>query len=56
MGIGVTNKFCKNGDRIMNQKVDVAIVGAGTAGLAALREVRQWTDDLIRAEAMAGFE
>ena len=31
----------------MNQKVDVAIVGAGTAGLAALREVRQRTDDFV---------
>ncbi len=31
----------------MKQKVDVAIVGAGTAGLAALREVRQQTDDFV---------
>lgn len=31
----------------MKQKVDVAIVGAGTAGLAALREVRRRTDDFI---------
>src|SRR5690625_1062674 len=28
-------------------QVDVAIVGAGTAGLAALREVRERTDDLV---------
>ncbi|WP_108482745.1 dihydrolipoyl dehydrogenase [Oceaniglobus ichthyenteri] len=31
----------------MIDKVDVAIVGAGTAGLAALREVRQKTDDFV---------
>ena len=31
----------------MKQKVDVAIVGAGTAGLAALREVRRRTDDFV---------
>ena len=29
------------------QRVDVAIVGAGTAGLAALREVRKHTDDVL---------
>src|SRR5690625_5395773 len=28
-------------------QVDVAIVGAGTAGLAALREVRERTEDLV---------
>lgn len=31
----------------MSEQVDVAIVGAGTAGLAALREVRQRTDDFV---------
>ncbi|WP_138936123.1 dihydrolipoyl dehydrogenase [Roseovarius arcticus] len=31
----------------MINKVDVAIVGAGTAGLAALRDVRQKTDDFV---------
>ncbi len=31
----------------MINKVDVAIVGAGTAGLAALREVRRRTDDFV---------
>ena len=31
----------------MIKKVDVAIVGAGTAGLAALREVRRKTDDFV---------
>ena len=31
----------------MIDKVDVAIVGAGTAGLAALREVRKKTDDFV---------
>ncbi len=31
----------------MIEKVDVAIVGAGTAGLAALREVRKETDDFV---------
>src|SRR5690606_888722 len=29
------------------QRVDVAIVGAGTAGLAALREVRKRTQDFV---------
>jgi dihydrolipoamide dehydrogenase len=29
------------------QRVDVAIVGAGTAGLAALREVRKHTEDFL---------
>ncbi|RKF12618.1 dihydrolipoyl dehydrogenase [Roseovarius spongiae] len=31
----------------MTERVDVAIVGAGTAGLAALREVRKRTDDFV---------
>lgn len=31
----------------MLKKVDVAIVGAGTAGLAALRDVRKKTDDFV---------
>lgn len=31
----------------MIERVDVAIVGAGTAGLAALREVRKKTDDFV---------
>lgn len=31
----------------MIKKVDVAIVGAGTAGLAALRDVRKKTDDFV---------
>ncbi len=31
----------------MNTKVDVAIVGAGTAGLAALRDVRRQTDNFV---------
>jgi len=31
----------------MIQKVDVAIIGAGTAGLAALREVRKHTDNFV---------
>lgn len=31
----------------MINKVDVAIVGAGTAGLAALREVRRKTDNFV---------
>lgn len=31
----------------MSVRVDVAIVGAGTAGLAALREVRRRTDDFV---------
>lgn len=31
----------------MIERVDVAIVGAGTAGLAALREVRKQTDDFV---------
>lgn len=31
----------------MTEKVEVAIVGAGTAGLAALREVRRETDDFV---------
>lgn len=31
----------------MTDKVDVAIVGAGTAGLAALQEVRKQTDDFV---------
>lgn len=31
----------------MTRKVDVAIVGAGTAGLAALRDVRNKTDDFV---------
>ncbi|NLE61066.1 MAG: FAD-dependent oxidoreductase, partial [Planctomycetes bacterium] len=29
------------------QRVDVAIVGAGTAGLAALREVSKRTEDFV---------
>ncbi|KUO62912.1 MAG: hypothetical protein APF80_14095 [Alphaproteobacteria bacterium BRH_c36] len=28
-------------------KVDTVIVGAGSAGLSALREVRRYTDDLL---------
>ena len=28
-------------------KVDTVIVGAGTAGLSALREVRRYTDDFL---------
>ncbi|PVA10727.1 dihydrolipoyl dehydrogenase [Pelagivirga sediminicola] len=31
----------------MMDKVDVAIIGAGTAGLAALRDVRRKTDDFV---------
>ena len=31
----------------MTRTVDVAIVGAGTAGLSALREVRRYTDDFL---------
>jgi len=31
----------------MEKKVDVAIVGAGTAGLSALREVRKVTEDFV---------
>ena len=34
-----------------DQKVDVAIVGAGTAGLAALREVRGRTDNFVLINA-----
>jgi dihydrolipoamide dehydrogenase len=33
------------------KRVDVAIVGAGTAGLAALREVRERTDDFVLINA-----
>lgn len=33
------------------ERVDVAIVGAGTAGLAALREVRKRTDDFVLINA-----
>lgn len=33
----------------MFNKVDVAIVGAGSAGLAALREVRRKTDNFVRS-------
>ena len=33
-------------------KVDVAIIGAGTAGLAALREVRRKTDDFVLINKM----
>ena len=36
----------------MNDRVDVAIVGAGTAGLAALREVRQRTENFILINAL----
>ena len=32
------------------RKVDVAIIGAGTAGLAAYREVREHTDRLVLIE------
>jgi dihydrolipoamide dehydrogenase len=35
------------------RKVDVAIIGAGTAGLAALREVRKRTDNFVLIEAGA---
>ncbi len=35
----------------MVDRVDVAIVGAGTAGLAALREVRQRTEDFVLINA-----
>ena len=31
----------------MSRKVDTVIVGAGTAGLSALREVRRYTDDFV---------
>jgi dihydrolipoamide dehydrogenase len=31
----------------MNRDVDTVIVGAGTAGLSALREVRRYTDDFL---------
>ena len=31
----------------MSRKVDTIIVGAGTAGLSALREVRRYTDDFV---------
>ncbi|HLS18421.1 MAG TPA: dihydrolipoyl dehydrogenase [Paracoccaceae bacterium] len=34
-----------------NSKVDVAIIGAGTAGLAALREVRDRTEDFLLIDA-----
>ncbi|MEZ5805466.1 MAG: FAD-dependent oxidoreductase [Rhizobiaceae bacterium] len=33
------------------ERVDVAIVGAGTAGLAALREIRKRTDDFVLINA-----
>lgn len=33
------------------RKVEIAIIGAGTAGLAALREVRQSTDDYVLINA-----
>lgn len=36
---------------IDNSKVDVAIIGAGTAGLAALREVRDRTEDFVLINA-----
>ena len=32
---------------LMNQSCDVAIIGAGTAGLSALREVRKKTDNFV---------
>ncbi len=35
----------------MDKRVDVAIVGAGTAGLAALREVRQRTENFVLINA-----
>lgn len=35
----------------MTDRVDVAIVGAGTAGLAALREVRRRTEDFVLINA-----
>ncbi|MBK5928092.1 dihydrolipoyl dehydrogenase [Rhodobaculum claviforme] len=35
----------------MTRTVDVAIVGAGTAGLSALREVRRETDDFVLIDA-----
>ncbi len=31
----------------MNETLDVAIIGAGTAGLAALREVRKYTQRFV---------
>ncbi|SEO26189.1 dihydrolipoamide dehydrogenase [Pseudorhodobacter antarcticus] len=31
----------------MSRKVDTVIVGAGSAGLSALREVRRYTDDFV---------
>ncbi len=35
----------------MSHRVDIAIVGAGTAGLAALREVRKRTEDFVIVNA-----
>ncbi|MDH5727063.1 MAG: FAD-dependent oxidoreductase, partial [Nitrospira sp.] len=31
----------------MNRDVDVAIIGAGSAGLSALREVRRYTENFV---------
>lgn len=37
-------------DRRVTERIDVAIIGAGSAGLSALREVRKATDSFILAE------
>lgn len=35
---------------MIERKVDVAIIGAGSAGLAAYRAARKWTDQLVLIE------
>jgi dihydrolipoamide dehydrogenase len=35
---------------VIERKVDVAIIGAGSAGLAAYRAARKWTDQLVLIE------